>query len=105
MNCHVVQRLDGLAEQSTLMAVEHNLISAQKCKPCFTLIQDVVMGLYQLSDPSLTFSEGQFMQHFCALRSTPGLQLPVRPLKDRRGIALLNFLFPRDLQLQTSKNG
>ena len=82
--------------QTVLMAVSKNLISPQNCRTSFDLIQDVVMGLWILSDPATTFTEESFMEHWYALRYPEG-DAPTTPVRDTRGVALLAYLLPPNL--------
>ena len=78
------------------MAVSENLISPQNCRTSFDLIQDVVMGLWILSEPSTAFTEESFMKHWYALRYPEGVT-PTTPVRDTRGVALLAYLLPPNL--------
>jgi len=68
MNMHCPQRIDATAEMSTLMHVSSNLISPQHSNSAFSLIQDVVVGLYRMSDPVRHVTRDEAMQHVAQLR-------------------------------------
>lgn len=48
MNMHNVQSVRADADQRHLMSVSSNILNGQNCRTAFSLIQDVVMGLWML---------------------------------------------------------
>ena len=65
---HVTQRLDATAEITALMSVSENIISPQKSNTTLALIQDVIVGLHKMSDPTCMIDADEAMQHLMQLR-------------------------------------
>jgi DNA-directed RNA polymerase beta' subunit len=60
MNIHVPQFLESRAELENLSATKYNIISAQASKPNIVIVQDSLLGAYEMTRDNVTMSQGNF---------------------------------------------
>ena len=73
MNMHVPQSPAAILEATSLMSVSAQLISVASNKPCITIVQDALLGMYILSLPETRVTRSVFM------RLAGWLRHPLRP--------------------------
>jgi DNA-directed RNA polymerase beta' subunit len=96
MNMHTTQRLDATAEIRELMSVANNMISPQKSNPTLCLIQDVIIGLYKLSDEKRCVDVEEAMQHYMSIKY-PTRNFFSSSSRDVPGRDLLSMIIPLEL--------
>ena len=60
MNIHVPQFLESRAELENLCATKYNIISAQASKPNIVIVQDSLLGAYEMTKNDVSMSQGNF---------------------------------------------
>lgn len=60
MNLHLPQSLQSHEELLQLAAVPTQIISPREAKPIVSVVQDIVLGLYRMTKPSVELTEKQF---------------------------------------------
>ena len=59
MNMHVAQSLQSHEELVQLAAVPTQIISPRECKPIVSIVQDIVLGVYRLTNENVKISKKQ----------------------------------------------
>ena len=71
MNVHVPQSLESQAELKYLSAVQFNMISPQSSKPNMCVVQDSLLGSYQMTKGTKKLSKSQFFNMALKLPQAP----------------------------------
>ena len=64
MNLHVPQTIEAQVEAAQLMAVQEHVVTAQSHRPVMSIVQDTLIGTYQLTDMD-TFLTRDEMMDWC----------------------------------------
>ena len=64
MNLHVPQTIEAQVEAAQLMAVQEHVVTAQSHRPVMSIVQDTLIGTYQLTDMD-TFLTREEMMDWC----------------------------------------
>ncbi len=72
MNLHVIQDVESQAEASTIMHVEHNIVSVQNNKPVMSIVQDTLVGAYMLTAPGVRVSKSDFFASVMTMEDWDG---------------------------------
>ena len=94
MNLHALQTIESRAEAMTMMSVANNFITPASHRPVMSVVQDTLLGMYELTSPDTRLSYAQMcMWHFNA-----GIE---RPMPERResytGLEAASLTLPPDL--------
>jgi DNA-directed RNA polymerase beta' subunit len=98
MNVHVLQSAKAMLEARLLMFLPFQIVSPHGNKPCMGLVQDGILGLYQLSDPKCVVPVGLFYKLCAVVRHNRAVvdELCQRPWPGTvSGIQVLSCLFSR----------
>lgn len=98
MNVHVLQSTKAMLEARLLMFLPFQIVSPHGNKPCMGLVQDGILGLYQLSDPKCVLPVGLFYKLCAVIRHNRDVvdELCQRPWpRTVSGIQVLSCLFPK----------
>jgi len=118
MNLHVPQTLEAQAELRLLSAAQWNMISAQASKPNMCIVQDSLLGAYQMTNGVKKLTKSAFFNIVMKLdkyKTEPvmdRIQHIRRILKDKgkrvqcfTGMGLMSLLLPLDFNYEKKNNG
>lgn len=101
MNMHVPQSLQTHAELQCLAAVPMHIISPRHSKPIVTIVQDVALGVFRMTQSHVRLSPRQFMNLTCSNPQFDG-RMP-SPDDVARGVwtgrQLLSTVLPKNVNL------
>jgi DNA-directed RNA polymerase beta' subunit len=118
MNIHVPQTLESQAELRLLSAVKWNMISAQDSKPNICIVQDSLLGAYQMTKGIKKLKKGAFFNIVMKLEKYETCSIMDRInhiqmiLKEKgkkphcfTGMGLVSLILPLDFNYEKKNNG
>lgn len=83
MNIHAGQTLEGRAELLTLSATKHNLMTAQSSKPNIVIVQDALLGVYNMTKSNVVITKSTFFGIVNNAIQVDGSGFPCNEILDR----------------------
>lgn len=105
MNMHVPQSLITSEELYQLASVPTQIISPRECKPIVSIVQDIVSGLYRMTQDNVTVSEKQLWNlmslnpSFCGVLPKPSQSRDNGNIKKWTGKQLLSTILPSNVNV------
>ena len=105
MNLHVPQTIEAQVEAAQLMAVQEHVVTAQSHRPVMSVVQDTLIGTYQLTDMD-TFLTRAEMMDWCMHINRFDMPPPsiIFPEQLWTGKDAFSMLLPKSVFYGTPKN-
>jgi DNA-directed RNA polymerase beta' subunit len=105
MNMHVPQSLNTMNEIIELAAVPQQIISPRECKPIVSVVQDVSLGIYLITQDDVRVNEKQYYNLLAQNSKFIGILAKPQEnnglIKKWSGRQLLTSVIPKNISLKT----
>ncbi len=99
MNMHTPRSIQTSIELSELVAVKHQIVSAQACKPLIGCIQDSLLGLFRITRDDITILHEDLVNFLAHIRKSNRPKIP--SIKTFTGKQVVSLFFPENLHYES----
>lgn len=104
MNMHVPQSLQTLYEVKELAAVPLHILSPRYSKPIINIVQDVLLGVYMITQPNVMVTKRQLFNMVCSNQNID-IEAIERASNIVTGRCVLSTVFPPTALIQMNVSG